>query len=136
MPLSSEKHCEMLSANVRHRDEAMVGGFKLFIQLYSAIVGGSLVLRLQSKEAIPPSIVGLSDWLAVLVAVAAMALVIDSFRSRKEHRWRLSEVAGRDETGNLIIPKPHRLKSSVTFAVMVALITAAPFLFYWFNSLR
>jgi hypothetical protein len=39
MALSDEKHCEMLSAHVRDRAEAMRDGFELFVQLFSALVG-------------------------------------------------------------------------------------------------
>jgi hypothetical protein len=134
--LTPEKHCEFLSANVRDRAEAMRDGFKLYVQLYSAIVGGSLVLRLQYGGQIPSSIVSLSNWLATLVAAATLALVIDAFRAWKGQRTRLSEVAARDESGKLVIPEPNLWTSGITFAVMVLAIIAGPILFCIFNPLR
>jgi hypothetical protein len=45
--LSTDKHCEMLSANVRERNERIYEGFKLFVQLFSALVGAVVLIRLQ-----------------------------------------------------------------------------------------
>jgi hypothetical protein len=134
--LSPEKHCEMLSADARHRSAAMIDGFKLFIQLYLAIVGGSLILRLQYEAQVPASVVGASNAMVALLAIASLALVIDSFRSWYGHRARLSEVAGRDQSGKLVIPEPNLRKSSGSFIVMVVLIVAASILFWMFNPLR
>jgi hypothetical protein len=71
-----------------------------------------------------------------LVAAATLALVIDAFRAWKGQRTRLSEVAGRDESGKLVIPEPNLWTSGITFAVMVLAIIAGPILFCIFNPLR
>jgi|GraSoi2013_100cm_1033763.scaffolds.fasta_scaffold19464_3 hypothetical protein len=132
--LSVEKHCEMLSANVRDRIVAIFDGFKLFVQLFSALVGGAVVLRLQYPKGIPASFVTLSNALAILITVAGMILVWDAFRSWHGHRTKLSEVAGKDEAGNNIIPPPRWHPSSAW--LMLWLMPIACVLFYYFNPLR
>src|SRR5262249_51337075 len=114
--LNPEKHCEMLSANVRDRSEAMRGGFRLFIQLFSALVGGAIFLRIHLPENIPAHFVWLSDLLAWFIVVASSILVWDSFRAWHGHRKKLSDVAGRNEDGVLVIPQISWW-SYITFSV-------------------
>jgi len=128
--LSVEKHCEMLSANVRDRISAISDGFKLFVQLFSALVGGAVVLRLQQSEGIPASFVTLSNLLAILITVAGMIMVGDAFRSCYGHRTRLSELAGKDEAGNNIIRLPRGWLSSAWFLLLAMPISCALFLYY------
>ena len=96
--LDAEKHCEILSANVRDRIAHMNSGFRLFVQLFSALVGGAIALKAQAQfleKPIPADFVFQSNLLAWLIAVASFILVTDSFRSWYRHRKRLTEVAGK-----------------------------------------
>jgi hypothetical protein len=131
--LSVEKHCETLSANVRDRIPEIFDGFKLFVQLFSALVGGALVLRLQYAKDVPASFVTLSNLLAILITVAGMIMVGDAFRSWHGHRTKLSELAGKDQAGENIIPLPRWHPSSAWFMLVAMLISCV--LFY-FNQLR
>jgi hypothetical protein len=128
--LSPDKHCEMLSANARDRAKAMEDWFKLFVQIFSVIVGGAVLLRLQYKQDIPVTFVPLSNALVLLVAFASAAMVIDSHRAWRGHRKRLSDIAGPD-----IIPQP-RVPSWIGFLLMLAVILVALFGFCLFNPLR
>jgi hypothetical protein len=132
--LTPETHCEILSAGVRDRLASISNGFRLFVQLFSALVGGAVALRLQYAEDIPASFVTLSDYLAVLIPIAATILVGDAFQSWLGYRKKLSEVAGKDEEGKNIIPPPRWWPSSVWFMFLVMLISCV--LFVWFNPLR
>jgi hypothetical protein len=105
--LSAEKHCELLSANVRERSASIYEGFKLFVQLFSALVGGAVIIRLQYPKDLPSSFATLSNGLAVLITGASALLVLNAFFSWWGQRKRLSEVAGKDEIGNAIIPPPR-----------------------------
>jgi hypothetical protein len=132
--LTSEKHCDMLSANVRDRAEAMRDGFKLFIQMFSALVAGAVFLRF-SQGNIPSDFVVLSNFLAWFIALASLLLVGDSFRAWYGQRDKLSKVAGKDDAGQLII-REISPTSFITFAIVVAIMLAAPILFHVFNPLR
>jgi hypothetical protein len=133
--LNPEKHCEMLSANVRDRSEAMRGGFRLFIQLFSALVAGVIVLRVNPPNNIPAGFVFLSDLLACFIVVASVILVWDSFRAWYGQRTKLSQVAGTNGAGELVIPPIHP-SSFITFSIMIGVMFAALILFYFFNPLR
>ena|SRR5262249_54104793 len=132
--LSVEKHCEMLSANVRDRIAAMFEGFKLFVQLFSALVGGAVVLRLQYPKGIPASFVTLSNLLAILITIAGVIMVGDALRSWHGHRQKLSELAGKDTAGNDVIPPARWHPSSAWFMLLAMLVACV--LFWLFNPLR
>ena len=132
--LSVDKHCDMLSTGVLSRVAAGFDGFKLFVQLFSALAGGAVVVRLQYKGSIPAQFVTLSNLLAVLITFTGVILVGDAFRSWHGYRKRLSEVAGKDPaSGENIIPPPHWV-SSVWPMIAVMLISCV--LFWYFNPLR
>lgn len=133
--LTTDKHCEMLSADARDEAAEMVGGFRLFVQLYSAIVGGAVFFGLQLSDQVTASLVLLSDVFVTLITVASMLLVGDGFRAWWRHRKELSEVAGKDAAGNSIIPGPNP-RQGITFIVMLATMAIALILFWMFNPLR
>jgi hypothetical protein len=127
--LSIEKHCEMLSAVVRDRLASISDGFKLFVQLFTALVAGVVVMRMTyAPERIPATFAWLSNGLAILITAATVLMVWDAFRSWHGYRKRLSEVAGES-----IIPPPKWFPSSVWIMVSVMLIACG--LFCWFNPL-
>jgi hypothetical protein len=131
--LTRDKHCEFLSANARDRAAAMADWFKLFVQLYSAIVGGALLLRLQYK-AIPANLVSLADWLVVLVIAVSALMVMDSYRAWRRYRKTLMTVAGQ-RAGTDIIPRPP-WTSWIGITLMLVAMLAALFGFLCFNPLR
>ena len=134
--LTPGKHCEMLAANARDRATAMADWFKLFVQIYSAIVAGSLVLRLQPENKVSAELIILSDLLVVLVAVATAGMMFDSWRAWRGHREKLTEVAGADATGLPIIDPPDLRRSKRTLEIMVLGMVVAVAGFVFFNPLR
>src|SRR5262249_39538257 len=90
----------------------------------TAIVGGSIVLRLQRDDAALAPFVCLSRWLVVLLGVASGLLIADAFRAWRGHRRRLTKVAGRDDRDKYIIPEPG-FWPSVGFIGMMAVIIVA-----------
>jgi hypothetical protein len=134
--LTAEKHCEMLSANTRDRAASIVNGFRLFVQLYSAIIGGAIVLRLQHGDQIAASFVRLSEFLLILITIASCLMVGDAFRAWLGQRKKLSEVAGKDAAGKDIIQKPNLMRQSMTIVTMFAVMAISLILFLVFNPLR
>src|SRR6185295_15159586 len=106
MTLSNEKHCEMLSDTIRDKSAAMNDGFKLFIQMFSSVVGGSVLLRVQYGEKIPHAFINLSNVIAVMVVITTGIIILDQYRSWYGYRRTLSVVAGKDHRAKPLIPKP------------------------------
>ena len=141
--LTVGKHCEMLAANARHRTDSMAAWFKLFLQLYSAIVGGAVALRLQASHNNVPldrfdvpldRFECLSDLLVIFLGVASAALVIGARVAEHGHRKRLTEIAGKDENNKDIVPAPG-LWQWTGCVVMVAVIVFAAIGFVCLNPL-
>src|SRR5258708_1235649 len=95
-----EKEYEYVSAQVRFHMDKIFDAFKMFIQVFSAIVGGAIWLSLQ--EAIRPRThmyVVLSDWLVILLAVVSCAIVAENWRAWRSNRHAQSRLGGKDESG-------------------------------------
>ena len=101
--LSVDKHCEMLTAHIRDRVTGIMDGFKLFVQLFSAVVGGTVILHLQYPQMVR-SFTPLADALTGLILVTGIGIMLENIRSWYEFRIRLSNVAGEDQSGTRIIP--------------------------------
>ena len=133
--LSDDKHCEILAAGIRDKSSAMYDGFKLFVQLFSGIVGGSILLRLQYRDQMPSKFVELSDFLVVFVVVTGAIIIGDNFRSLWEYRETLSKSAG-NRAGKPVIPRPDICWSGVTFFTMLGVMVLALIGFICFNPLQ
>ena len=134
--LSAEKHCEILSDNIRDKSSAMYDGFKMFIQMYSGIVGGSVLLRLQFGNKIPDKFIWLSDALVALIVLTSSVVILDHFRSWWGYRVALSASAGRDLHGKLVVTHPKLLLSARTIFVMIVVMLISWGGFIWFNPLQ
>jgi hypothetical protein len=78
--LSVDQHCGMLTDHIRDRSKAIMDGFKLYVQMFSAIVRGTIVLRLQYPK-IPPSFANLADALTGLIFLMGMVIIWENIRS-------------------------------------------------------
>jgi hypothetical protein len=72
MTVSDDKQYDFVSSRVSDLANATHGGLKIFLPNFSAIVGGSIGLRLQIKApaAVPAAYVYLSDALGPVYKVA------------------------------------------------------------------
>lgn len=134
--LSVDKNCEMLTAHILNRISAVQDGFKLYVQMFSAILGGAVVLRLQYGPMMPPYFAWLADALATLIFVNAVVTIYENARSWREFRKMLSDIAGVDMSGEKIIPPPKFLRATLSWRVMLGAMVFAQGLFYIFNPLR
>jgi hypothetical protein len=134
--LSAEKHCELLTNLCRDQSDKMYQGFRLFIQMFTAIAGGAVVAHLQYVDKIPSNFEPLSDALAALVVVTCVIMIFDAYRSWFGYRVALSNVAGPKYDGSPRISPPRHRLSSRTVITMLIVMFAAWALFVAFNPLK
>ena len=103
--LSVDKHCEMLMNQIRDRVAGTTEGFKLFVQMFTAVVGGAVVLHLQYPDK-AASFAGSADALAILISVMGTVIILENIRSWKGLREKLSIVVGNDESETKEFPDP------------------------------
>jgi hypothetical protein len=126
--LSTDKHCEILDLNLRDKIATIYSSFRLFVQLYAAIIGGSVWL--QSSGKVPAGFATVATLLAGLVSVTCSVMILDAQRSWYGFRKHLSEVS-------TSIPPPKSLiRSSGVVGLMVFVMTLALVVFYFCNPLR
>lgn len=135
-PLSTDAHCAMLTEHIRDRHVRIMDGFKLFVQMFSAIVAGAVTLRLQYGEASADRFAVLADALVGLVALAAAVIIADNTRAWRDYRLKLSQVAGESADGTLLIEAPNMRKALRIEAMMFLAIAIATIGFWVFNPLR
>lgn len=134
--LSDDTHCTMLVDQIRDKIAHILEGFKLFVQLFSAIVAGTVTLRLQFGEAESGKFALAADFLVFLVALVTIVIILDNIRSWIALRRRLSEVAGVRSDGAPII-EPPRVWTSFRIQGLMLLIVALTTAGFWiFNPLR
>jgi hypothetical protein len=134
--LSVDAHCQLLGTFMCERVTSIYDGFKSYVTLISALIGGSVALRLQFSDRIVPSYAYAADAIAVLLWIVATITIADNYRSWWKLRIRYSEVAGVDEAGKLIVPRPAFWSSVKVQATMLAVITVTLGMFLLFNPLR
>lgn len=117
--ISDEKQYEHVAAVITDRINRARDAWKLFLQLFSAIVAGSFWLS--GKGHILPTTkatyVAVSDALVWLVILVVGATVYEAMRSWWEHRETLAKFDG----GQFPIPRPKRkaLRADIAMAVFM-----------------
>jgi hypothetical protein len=134
--LSNEEHCKLLTLQLLERLKYIMDGFKLFIQVFTALVGGAVAVRLQYGEKTPPSFARLGDALAIIIFIATAALILENLRAWYGYRNALSAFAGLNETNRHIIPRPRAWWTARIEIIMILVMIAATCVFLVFNTLR
>lgn len=116
--LSVDAHCAMLAAHMTARMNDMHDAFRQYMQVLSALAGGSVIATLQyGRSAIAPYSIYL-DLLAIFAAMVATILIVENIRAWVGYRNRLHEVAGKDERGTDIIPRARKRAQSMSYAFL------------------
>jgi hypothetical protein len=135
--VSVDKEYEFVSRAVHFHTEKIYDTFKLFIQLSSAIVGGSIALSFQPNiSAKTPIFATLSNTLAVLLVTVCCIIVIDNHRAWIGFRRAQSRLGGKDDGGKDRIPGPRPWRSVTSEAAMVIVMIVAAVLFCIFNPFK
>ncbi len=122
--LGVDAHCAMLTDHIRDKNAQMMDGFKHFVQLYAAILGGSVAIRLQYGADQTASYANSANLLVSLVALVSCLVVFENYRSWTAFRRKLSVVAGDDVNGKAIVPMPKSRAGWVHIALFTTMIIA------------
>jgi hypothetical protein len=120
---------------IAERNRNALDAFKLFISLYSAIVGGAIWISTQATN-FPASYGTLSSVIVALVTVVAVILVVEAKRGWWGYRKAQSELVGRNADGKYRIPLPTAFPTVLTEGAMVACMLLACGFFIRFNPLQ
>ncbi len=129
--LNPEKHCEFLTQHILARSKEITNSFRLFVQMFAALVGGAAAIRLQNSAQAPRSFAWLADALGLLILVATTYLILENLRAWYGYRNRLSDVAGED-----VIKRPGPWWTARIEIIMISVMVVASVAFWTFNPLR
>lgn len=125
-----------LSEMIAERNRNALDAFKLFISLYSAIVGGAIWLRLQATKPMPTSFEWLSEGVVFLVTAVAILLVVEAKRGWWGYRKAQSELVGKNNEGKYRVPPPKLFPTVLTEGAMVVCMALAAIGFWFLNPLH
>jgi hypothetical protein len=123
-----------LSDMIADRNRNAIDAFKLFISLYSAIVGGTIWLSAQSTKVLA-SFEPLSNHAVELVTSVAILMVYEAKRGWWGYRKTQSKLAGKTTDGKHRIPPP-KLRAVLTEVVIAICMIIACWQFIQFNPLH
>lgn len=132
--ISTDKQYEFLTSQTTAHSERSLDAFKLFIQIFSAIVGGSIWLSVQGRWTLDQrhSFSTLSNILVCLIAFVTIAMISDNLRAWHGYRVAISKLS-ENEQGISAIPAPRMLTSPITeFSILSGLLIASA-IFIYFN---
>src|SRR5262249_17109839 len=98
-----------------------------FVQLFSAIVGGAIFLSVQPGKRSPQSnfeYALLSDLAVGLTALVTIVLILETMRSRRGDRERISELGGKNFYVEYHIPLPRRSAKAVELTMVFSIFVA------------
>jgi hypothetical protein len=127
--LSDDAQYRWLTSQIADRVNKCTDALKLFVQMFSAIVGGSIYLA--SAQTLTPAMPLTYRWLSsvatLLLTGVCVAIIIDARRSWCGYRRSLTTLFPE-------IPAPKVIRSSFVPAVMVlGMLIAAALFCCWFN---
>ena len=128
--ISVEKQYEYITRQIQRNGDTAHLVFRHYVQVYSAIVGGSIWLSMQSNvsTASRTRFAWLSDGLVILLTVVAVVSVVDALRAWRANRIAQSKLGRPGE-----IPLPRIPPSGVAEIAILLVIIAACCFFCAFN---
>ena len=114
--IADEKQYEFLTSQIGKLADRSIDAFKLFLQIFSAIVGGSIWLSVQGTVT-PVSrhrYILLSDAVVVVLSLIVIVMVCDNLRSWFGYRTAVSDLAGTDDSGIDRIGRPHMFPAALS----------------------
>jgi hypothetical protein len=133
--ISAEKQYDFITSQIAARLKEARDAFKLFIQIFSAIVGGSVWLatteKIQSEA--KSQYATLSSLLVVVLTLAMTVMIVDALRGWYANRKAQVQLGGLDPAGRPNIPPPRIPPSGISEMAMTMTMIAAASGFCLFN---
>lgn len=129
--ISDEKQHEFITRQIGDLARATHDGLKLFLPMFSAIVGGSIWLRLQSAGKAPYEY--LTDTLVLLLTAVCVAMTVTNLKAWWGYRNKLSEITAKTK---FPAPKPVLFPSALIEMIMCVAMVATCALFVIFNPFK
>ena len=125
--ISTEKQYEFVTSQIAERLKQTRDAFRLFVQVFTAIVGGSvaLVATEKIKPEAKPHYAIMSNLLVVFLTLAMTIMIIDSLRGWYANRKTQVQLGGFDLKGHPIIPPPRIPPSGISEIAMILAMIAA-----------
>jgi hypothetical protein len=124
--VSEDREFEDVTSQIIKHIERSVDAFKLFLQLFSVIVGGAIWLSIQQNVHNPKTYAFLSDVVVGLVTFITGLMIYENYRG-----WRGFRNA-QSERLTPHVPRPTWRAQCIGW-VMTLLMVAASALFCWYN---
>jgi hypothetical protein len=132
--ISPDTEFNNVSTHVRYLNEKMIEAFKLFVSLFSAIVGGSIWLSAGEMPAeTRNNYYWLSNVLVGLLTIVTVVMIAEYLRSWHQYRHAMSRLGGLDSNGEPKIPPPRTVRASVVEACMMITALILAVLFWYYN---
>jgi hypothetical protein len=129
--IDGHQRYEFITSQIRYHNEKIIETFNRFLQLFAAIVGGSIWLSLQPRPsgAIRDYSV-VSDALVIALALISALNIINDLLAWFGFRQAESALVGLD-----VLPPPHPIRSCWMEYLMLAAMLGAGATFWLFNPL-
>lgn len=127
--ISDDERYKDLSAAITGRIQLIRDAFKLFLQLFTTVAGGSIWLNMQTIPTHAKSIYAIvTDVLVALIFLVTSLMVYAAMQSWWKYRKTLAEFAGEQYS----IPPP-RLQAFIAEIAMLACMFTASMIFGFLN---
>jgi hypothetical protein len=130
--VSEEKILDFVAMRANQTSNDTESGLKLFLPIYSAILGGSIWLTAGQSGSIPGSYQFISDMLVLLVTVVCVYIEIDNLQAWQSYREQLSLMTKQTKHP---IPMPGRTAGVIDYVLCVGM-GAACLIFMIFNPFK
>jgi len=127
--ISDDKIFDFIATRANQTSNDTEVGLKLFVPMYSAILGGSIWLSDRLGNSTPHKFVYLSNALVLLLTFVCIYIVIDNLRAWWGYRIQIAEIT-KDSKHSISQP---RWDSAIIELVLCLGMLGAGGMYVWFN---
>jgi hypothetical protein len=127
--ISDDKIFDYLTTRANQTSNDTEAGLKLFIPMYSAILGGSIWLSDKLEDPIPVRYRYLSNALVALLTIVCIYVVLDNLRAWWGYRVQLAEIT---KESKYPLPPPQWHAAVIEVVLCLGMLGACA-MYVWFN---
>ena len=134
--ISGDKLYEVLADLIAERKQSCTDAFKLFVKLFTGIVGGATFIATQDHADRVPKYAPISEVLVWVLALVCLGLLYEAKRGWWGYRKAQSRILNDNAPKSYHIPSPRGWQTPLTEIVMGFGIIVAAVLYRCFDPLR